>query len=124
MTEIGNKRAMTHGMRSMEVGRGIQALQPFELDNLQELRDLVKSGDGRAGVRDEIVARLVLICRKFFADAFNAHDSPRWWDSGPVVRGGTYLAELRRWLDSYPDDKQADITLIELLRGTDDKSKD
>jgi hypothetical protein len=124
MGELENKNAMKHGIASMDVGRGIRALEPFEMDNLQDLRALVKSGDGRAAVRDEIVARLVLICRKFFADSFNTHDSPRWWDSGPVTRGGTYLAELRRWLDSYPDDDKATVTLIEMLRGDDTGGKD
>jgi len=116
-SEKDNKKALTHGIYSMDAGRGIKALEPFELDNLQQLRELVKSGDGRLAIRDEIIARLVLIARKFFNDAFETHKNYNWWTSGVVTHGGTFLAELRRWLDTYPDDTKPDITLIELLRG-------
>ena len=119
-----NKNALTHGIYSLDKGNGIKVLEPFELDNLQDLRDLVKSGDGRLAIRDEIIARLVLISRKFFNDAFNNHNSPSFWRTPTLARGGTYLAELRRWLDAYPDDQKTTVTLIQMLRGDGDDNDD
>jgi hypothetical protein len=110
----GNQNRLTHGIHALDTGSGLKSLSPFELDNLEDLRQMARSGDGRLELKVEIIARLTLICRKFFADSFNTHDSPRWWDSGPVSHGSHYLSELRRWLESYPPDKQPDLDLAVL----------
>jgi hypothetical protein len=104
---LGNTNAVQHGIYSFEnnVNRG---LQPLEIDSLQELRELVHTGDGRQSIREEITARLTIIVRKVFDDLAAKKDSPAFWNEGVTTRGGTYLAELRRWLDTFPVEKQND----------------
>jgi len=116
--KTGNTAAMTHGVSSLQT-RAPADMSPFDLDTLEELRQLVRTDAGRNDVKIEIVARLVLVARKFFSDALEGTKGPRWWDSGVVGRGATYLAELRRWLDTVPAE-QKDYTLIEVLRGDTD----
>jgi len=91
---------VTHGVHSFEK-RGEAALVPAEVASLQELRELVAYPEGREQVRQEVTARLVIICRKVFGDMEASLADPQWWEAGVVRRGGTYLAELRRWLDTF-----------------------
>jgi hypothetical protein len=110
MTGEGNQNAKTHGIHSFEA-HGPKVLAPFEVDSLQELRELVKTPSGRDDIRVEIVARLVIIARKFFSDAaLHQHDND-WWEKGFINKGATYLAELRRYLDGFgaSQDKTAEI---------------
>jgi len=111
----GNTAAMTNGVSSLQT-RAPVGMSPFDLDTLEELRHLVRTDAGRDDVKIEIIARLVLVARKFFSDAMEGPKGARWWESGVVKRGGTYLAELRRWLDTMPKQQQ-EATLIEVLRG-------
>lgn len=117
-------RVKTHGIHSLE-DSGPKTLTPAEIEDLRELRQLVKTEPGRQEIREEIVSRLVIIARKFFGDiATAAHEDRDFWASGVVARGGTYLAELRRWLDTFPPDKAKNASIIELLRGDTGDSPD
>ena len=110
-------RVKTHGIHSLE-DSGPKTLNPAEIENLRELRQLVKTEPGRQEIREEIVSRLVIMARKFFGDIATAAQSERdFWNAGVVARGGTYLAELRRWLDTFPPEKPKNASIIEMLRG-------
>jgi len=114
----GNTNAVTHGIYNLE-NRTPEAMTPFDVSTLHELRQLLKTDAGRLDLKIEVIARLAMIARKFFSDAFDTAKAERWWESGVVGRGATYLAELRRWLDTVPAE-QKDYTLIEVLRGDTD----
>ncbi len=118
----GNRYGETHGIRTFEA-RGEAALNPFEVSNLADLRALVKTDPGRKEIKDEVVCRLVIIVRKFFADMEANHKDPNWWNSGCVARGGTYLAELRRWLDTYSNSKEEiNALLLDAIRSAEEVS--
>ena len=122
--EDGKSIAEKHGVFAVEA-RGESALAPAEVESLRELREMVRTHPGRQEIREEIVARLVIITRKVFNDMEQLASSPKWWEAGVVRRGGTYLAELRRWLDTFPttDDQPKDVTA--LLKGENgDKGED
>lgn len=122
-TEDGTPIALKHGIVALEA-RGESALAPAEVESLRELREMVRTHPGRQEVREEIVARLVIIARKVFNDMEQLAESPKWWEAGVVRRGGTYLAELRRWLDTFPttDGRPKDVTA--LLQGEDQDDGD
>lgn len=113
-----------HGIHAFE-SRGERALAPAEVARLQELRNLVRTAPGRREIREEIVARLVVIARKVFNDMEQMAGSEEWWESGVVKRGGTYLAELRRWLDTFPtqDGSQYDAELERIREVVEEHSK-
>lgn len=117
--EDGKSIAEKHGVFAVEA-RGESALAPAEVESLRELREMVRTHPGRQEIREEIVARLVIITRKVFRDMERLAESPKWWEAGVVRRGGTYLAELRRWLDTFPttDGRPKDVTA--LLQGEDE----
>jgi hypothetical protein len=104
----GNTNAQTHGIHTFE-RKGPDALNPFEVDSLQELRALARTHEGRQAIREELLARLVIIDRKFFVDMQSKWNDPRFWDSGVITRGGTYLAETRRLLDTFPDKEDPNV---------------
>jgi enoyl reductase-like protein len=109
MAREDNKNAVTHGIHSFE-RNGPAVLKPFEVQSLDELRELASTEGGRTAIKEEIIARLMIVCRKFFSDlANNPGPEGRFWDRGVIARGGTYLSELRRWVDSMPQDKQQPI---------------
>jgi hypothetical protein len=111
----GNTNAQTHGIHTFE-RKGPAALSPFELDSLEELRQALATAPGRKDLKVEIIARLTIIARKFFSDGMNRWNDPRFWDSGPMARGGTYLAELRRWVESMPADDPEVLDAIEIVK--------
>jgi len=114
---LGNTKAVTHGIYSAE-NRAPNAMTAFDVDSLHELREMVKTAAGRDDLKLEIIARLTLIARKFFSDAFQANKHPGWWNTGIVGRGATYLAELRRWLDAMPkvDPEVIDAEVLKVYR--------
>ena len=99
-----NKAAVTHGIYSFEAN-GPGVLSPVEVASLQELRELAMTEQGRTEIKVEVTARLTVIVQKAFADMMESQKGAGWWNSGVVGRGGTYLAELRRWLLSFPPDR-------------------
>ena len=116
MAEVKRQsNALKHGMHSIEAREPV-AMTPFDYDSLVDLRELAKTAAGRDEIKVEIVARLTLVARKFFSDVSKNADDPEWWESGAVKRGGTYLAELRRWLDTMPPDKRDDAIDAEILK--------
>lgn len=110
----GGRVTKTHGIHSFEE-RGEDSLTGLETMSLRALKELVRSDAGREDVKREIVARLVLIARKMFGDMEASLDNPGWWESGVVKRGGTYLAELRRWLETLPPEKREIKNVTDLL---------
>ena len=113
--------AKTHGIFSFEE-RGPDALEPSEVASLQELRDMIDTPEGEREVVTEVKARLVIIVRKVFNDMAQLEKDPKWWDAGVVGRGGTYLAELRRWLIAFPSERGEAKNITEALEmlGNDD----
>lgn len=112
----GNQAAKRHGIYSFEkdVNRG---LQPFEIDSLQELRELARSEQGRMDLKIEVIARLSIIVRKAFTDMGESQGAGLW-SSGVIGRAGTYIAELRRWLEIIPSDKRDDaLDAAKLING-------
>lgn len=103
---LNNTNAVSHGVHSA-ANRPPALMNPLDVQTLTELRDLIRSGDGRIELRLEIIARLTLVARKFFADISRNQSDPAWWNSGVVRVGGSYLSELRRWVDSMPPDREA-----------------
>lgn len=103
-----------HGAYAFEK-RGEPALCPSEVASLKELRELVRTYPGRQEVREEITARLVIIARKVFFDMEKQMGNPKWWESGVVKRGATWISELRRWLLSFPQETTATKTVTETL---------
>jgi hypothetical protein len=103
-----------HGAYAFE-NRGEAALAPSEVASLQELRDLVSSESGRQEVREEICARLVIIARKVFFDMEKQMGNPKWWDAGVVKRGATWIAELRRWLETFHPELETSRNVTEAL---------
>lgn len=103
-----------HGAYAFE-SRGEAALEPAEIASLQELRDLVRTEPGRQDVREEISARLIIVARKVFNDMELQLENPNWWDSGVVKRGATWIAELRRWIESFPPEFEAAMNVTEML---------
>ena len=110
-----NKAAVTHGIYSFEAN-GPGVLSPVEVASLQELRELAKTEQGRTEIKVEVTARLMVIVQKAFADMMESQKGPGWWNSGVVGRAGTYLAELRRWLESFPPDR-GEVIDIEAVLG-------
>lgn len=124
MAKEGNTNAEKHGIHTFEQ-RGELALNPFEVNSLDELRAIVKTDPGRKEIKDEVVARLVIIIRKFFNDMQNNFKDPSWWNSGAVARGGTYLAELRRWLETYGASKdEINEVLLQAIQSAEERIND
>jgi hypothetical protein len=111
----GGEASQTHGIHAME-NRGAASLTDIEVATLRELKELVRTESGKAEVKREITARLVLIARKMFSDMEEKLGDPRWWEAGVVRRGATYLAELRRWMDSLPPEENELRNVTDLLR--------
>lgn len=109
--EKGHTAAEKHGIHTFEA-RGVTALEPGRLSRLAELRQLVKSQPGRLELREELTARCALIVDIAMSELVKTHEAgDSIWDSPVIKRAGTYLAEMRRLLDSFPpDDADNDVT--------------
>ena len=114
----GGEASKTHGIHSLE-NRGAASLSALELASLRELKELVRTESGKAEVKREITARLILIARKMFSDMESKLGDPKWWEAGVVRRGATYLAELRRWMESLPPEEHEIKNVTDLLRAED-----
>jgi hypothetical protein len=110
----GNTASKTHGIYSFEA-KGTNSLSPPEITRLDELRERAKTEPGRTEIKVEIIARLQIIVQKAFDDMASAPGG-NFWNSGVVGRAGSYLAELRRWLESMPPDKQNVIDAEAMIR--------
>ena len=97
----GNRKAVSHGIHAFQ-DNGPNRLQPAQINRLAELRELVKEEPGRQELRQELTARMALICELGFAhlrERTEAGDDI--WSSGIIRRLATYVAETRRLLDSF-----------------------
>lgn len=124
----GGEVTKKHGIHALE-NRGAASLTNLEIASLRELKELVRTDEGKAQVKREITARLVLIARKMFGDMETKLNDPQWWESGVVRRGATYLAELRRWMDALPTGEReirnvTDLLLAEALADSPDGAPD
>lgn len=121
----GNVR---HGIMSIR-DSGVKKISALETMSLQDIRELIASEPGREELRVEIVARLVLIARKMYKDMEDKVDDPSWWDKGVVSRGSSFLAELRRWMATFPEEEvttiDAEVVRIQkaIDKGDNDKGK-
>ena len=111
----GGEVTKTHGIHALE-NRGAASLTDLEVASIRELKELVRTESGKAEVKREITARLVVIARKMFADMEAQLGDPRWWEAGVVRRGATYLAELRRWMEALPPEEHPIKNVTDLLR--------
>jgi hypothetical protein len=105
----GNQAAKKHGIYAFEA-RGPQTLAPEEVESLKELRALVKTEQGREELREEVTARLLVLVLKSF-DEMAKKRGPELWNTPVLARAGTYLAELRRWLETFPPEDRDIIDL-------------
>lgn len=100
----GNMVAKKHGLHAFQE-RGEASLEPQQISRLAEIRQMVKDTPGRLELRNELTARMSMICELGFAhlaeEAKNGHDI---WTSGVIKRLATYVAETRRLLDGYADE--------------------
>ena len=55
-------------------------------------------------MRRELTARVALICYMGFSELSNDAQEGSIWESPVIKRAATWVAGLRRLLDSYPDD--------------------
>lgn len=116
-----NQKAMAarkHGIDGFQM-RGELSLAPEQVDRLTELRDLVKTHEGRLDLRREMVARLTLITDIAFAEMTKwKEDNPdkSLFDSPVAKRASTWFAEARRQLEAFPSDGDV-IDITEMLKG-------
>lgn len=112
--------ARKHGIYAFR-DRGPDALiEPQQVSSLAELRELVRTQPGRDALRQEMTARVALICYMGFSELKNwADDGKPIWESPMIRRAATWMAELRRLLDTFPPEKEA-IDITEILRGSED----
>ncbi len=101
----GNQAAVKHGIYSFQ-NRGDKSLNPQRVGRLAELRELVQTQPGRQELREELAARCALIVDLAMADLVKTHnDGHSIWTSPVIKRMGTFMAELRRVLDTFPADE-------------------
>jgi hypothetical protein len=114
------QRAMAnrkHGIYAFR-DRGESALvDPEHVSSLTELRQLVRSQPGRQALREEMTARVALICYLGFSEVQKWHsDGKPIWESPVLKRASTWMDELKRLLDSFPPD-QATFDITDFLSG-------
>ncbi|MCI0398228.1 MAG: hypothetical protein L0322_25310 [Chloroflexi bacterium] len=103
--EQRQQAAVKHGIHAFEA-RGPLALDDGRLSRLAELRQMVRSHPGRMELREELTARTALIVDLAMSELITTHEAGKSiWESPVIKRAGTYLAELRRLLDSFPPEK-------------------
>ena len=105
----------SHGIFAFQK-RGEDALEPSQIDRLNDLRLLLQNEPGRTELRCELTARMALICYLGFAHLESqAEAGCDIWEGGIIHRLSTYVAETRRLLDSFEQDVPEN-TAAELIR--------
>jgi hypothetical protein len=112
--------ARKHGIYAFR-DRGEDSLTVENIKSLHDLRELVKSQPGREELRKELTARVATICWMGFGELQKAGQAGHLWTSPVVKRAATWVAELRRLLDSFPDD--SDVIDAEMVLETLEKEK-
>lgn len=108
-----------HGLYAFR-DRGEDSLTAENISSLHDLRELVKTRPGRNELRMELTARLAMICWIGFSELQKEGATGNLWTSPVIRRAATYIAELRRLLDSFPDD--ADIIDAGMILSTLEKA--
>ena len=104
----------SHGIHAF-VSRGDDSLRPKDVSRLAELRKMVKSDAGRMDLREELLSRMFLIVELgYFHLEQEAQAGKDIWATDVIKRMGTYAAECRRLLDSWP--QQGPPVIAELVR--------
>jgi len=115
------RTSRTHGIYSLR-DSGPKTLDPVQIERYSELKQLVKTHPGRIELREELAARAALLVDLGFSELIKtASDGQSVWDSPVIRRMGTYMAELRRILDSFPanDNQQSANEIIQELMAND-----
>lgn len=110
MTEITEKQrkqrqlaARKHGIRALQERGPGSLVEPEKITRLAELRQLVRTNQGRADLRDEHTARTALIVEIAFSEIAKHVEGGKSLFTSPVIRrASTWWAEFRRCLDGYP----------------------
>ena len=110
--------ARKHGIRALELsGPDSLEVEPEKVAALHELREMVRSEPGRRDLREELTARVALIVEMGFGELIKWTDQGRPLFQSPVIkRASTWVAELRRLLDSFPMDYD-DRDITDILSG-------
>lgn len=108
----------THGIYAFR-DNGPEALDASKVGSLQELRELVSTQPGRMELRQEMAARVALICYLAYGEMVEVADEKgkSIFDAPVTKRAGTWFAELRRLLDAWPDDDDSANVLEGLQNG-------
>jgi hypothetical protein len=102
----GSSNAKTHGMFSLRDSGPAKLTDPVQISRMSQLRQMAKTEPGRQEIREEITARMALICDLGYAElARQRQAGESIWDSGVIRRLATYTAETRRLLDSFQDNE-------------------
>jgi hypothetical protein len=113
--------ARKHGIYAFR-DRGEDSLTAENIKSLRDLRELVKTKPGREELRRELTARVATICWMGFGELQKAGKQGNLWNSPVIRRAATWVAELRRLLDSFPDD--SDVIDAEMILSTLDKTQE
>ena len=77
-----------------------------QISRMQELRELVRTDSGRLEARQELTARMLLICEAGFSHlAQQQQDGVDIWAGGIIRRLASYTAESRRLLETFQDNE-------------------
>jgi len=103
--EVRQKAAQSnikHGMGAV-AARGRDALDPAEVQRLEDLRELLATEPGRIEVRQELAARVAIIVERGFQWLGANGEEHFAKGTGPLKYLGVYSGLLARLLDSWPE---------------------
>jgi len=107
--------AKTHGIYAFR-DRGIEALDNDQRGVYIKLRDQFKSEPGRIEYRERLAAHVAMLLELGFAHIGElAAKGYPVWKSPPVARMGTYVNALVRLMDHWPQDKNKNQTILDLM---------
>ena len=102
-----NENAKRHGIRQFEDRGPARLTDPAQIERFAELKRMVKSEPGRIELRQELAARAALLVDLGFSELIRTNEAGKSiWNTPTIKRMGTYMAELRRLLDSFPADDE------------------
>ena len=118
-TADGRSISEKHGMFAL-ADRGRAALDPAEVQRLDELRELMVTQPGRLKVRQELAARVALIVDRGSAWLDSSSEEHYAKGTGPLKYLGVYSGLLARLLDNWPNPIEGARDVTELVRGSED----
>ena len=96
------QKSRKHGMKAVEA-RGREALDPAEVQRLEDLRELLATEPGRMEVRGELAARVAIIVERGFQWLGVNGEEHFAKGTGPLKYLGVYSGLLARLLDNWPE---------------------